>query len=82
MINSNRDLNLANSCLVSSLNNLYQTKRNIKKEYNHYRYNFENQRLDSSPTSTFSNDMCIDLSGYLIFVTSNHSGCIRVYGKY
>ena len=69
-------------------NNLHHTKLNNRKTYENLiscNHQFDTKKSQSSLSSSSTNNMSspnktIDLSGYLIFVTSNHNGCIKVYG--
>jgi hypothetical protein len=81
MINSN----------TTCFNNLHQTKCNIKKEFDNLKYQNRNNnnnnnnivnsnKMNGNSQKHNDHTSSIDLSGYLIFVTSNRNGSIKVYG--
>jgi hypothetical protein len=79
---------MINTNNTTGFNNLHQTKCNIRKAFENYKYQQNQQQMrnniidDSKMTTNQKNDhtSSIDLSGYLIFVTSNRNGSIKVYG--
>jgi hypothetical protein len=62
-----------------NLNNLKNLETELNNNNNNNKTNLKNDYSQQSNKKKDNNDV-IDLSGYLIFVTTNRSGCVRVYG--
>ena len=55
------------------------TKKNEKQNKRFYICPHQHQHQINEPNQ---NNNVMDLSGYLIFITTNHNGGVRVYGKH